>query len=105
MRQIDQAWSMVQRCLFETPDAPDVQLNLASILALHAKYDVAVAELLSLLLPLPGHPVILMRLVAVCEQLQDIGKAVAFLRACRKLSSEDAWGAAKMEQFEALGLA
>jgi len=47
----------------------------------------------------------LKRLVAVYEQLRDIGKAVAFLREYRRVLPEDAWGAAKMEQFKTLGLA
>ncbi|SEE86425.1 Transposase [Rhizobiales bacterium GAS191] len=56
--------------LAETPDAPDLLLKHASILALDAKYEDAAEQLLALNRRMPGRPAILRRLVAVFEQLE-----------------------------------
>lgn len=105
VRQVDQARTFVGRCLAETPDAPDLLLKQASILALDAKYEEAAEQLLALHRRLPGKPAILRRLVAVFEQMRDTGKAAAFLRAYEKAVPDDPWGASKAEHFRALGLA
>jgi serine/threonine protein kinase len=103
--QVDEARTLVERCLGETPDAPDLLLKQASILALDAKYEQAAEQLLALHRRLPGRPAILRRLVAVFEQMRDTGKAAAFLRAYQKAAPNDPWGASKAEHFRALGLA
>jgi eukaryotic-like serine/threonine-protein kinase len=95
----------VTQCLAETPDAPDLLLKHASILALDAKYEDAAEQLLALNRRMPGRPAILRRLVAVFEQLRDTGKASAFLRAYQKAVPDDPWAASKAEHFRALGLA
>jgi len=105
VRQVDQARTFVERCLAETPEAPDLLLKQASILALDAKYEEAAEQLLALHRRLPGKPAILRRLVAVFEQMRDTGKAAAFLRAYQKAVPDDPWGASKAEHFRALGLA
>jgi thioredoxin-like negative regulator of GroEL len=105
VRQIDCARAFVARCLAETPDAPDLLLKHASILALDAKYEDAAEHLMALNRRLPGKPAILRRLVAVFEQMRDTGKAAAFLRAYQKAVPEDPWASSKAEQFRALGLA
>lgn len=105
VRLVDPARTFVERCLAETPDAPDLLLKQASILALDAKYEQAAQQLLALHRRLPGKPAILRRLVAVFEQMRDTGKAAAFLRAYQKAVPDDPWGAAKAEHFRALGLA
>jgi serine/threonine-protein kinase len=105
VRQIDSARLFVKRCLAETPEAPDLILKAASILALDAKYEEAAEQLLELHRRLPGKPAILRRLVAVFEQMRDTGKAAAFLRAYRKAVPDDPWGASKAEHFRALGMA
>jgi eukaryotic-like serine/threonine-protein kinase len=105
VRQIDRARVYVTRCLAETPDAPDLLLKHASILALDAKYEDAADQLLALNRRMPGRPAILRRLVAVFEQLRDTGKASAFLRAYQKAVPDDPWAASKAEHFRALGLA
>jgi predicted Zn-dependent protease len=105
VRYVDQARAYVERCLAETPDAPDLLLKQASILALDAKYEEASVQLLALHRRLPGKPAILRRLVAVFEQMRDTGKAAAFLRAYQKAVPDDPWGASKAEHFRALGLA
>lgn len=105
VRQVDRARAFVERCLAETPDAPDLVLKHASILGLDAKYEDAAQELMALNRRLPGKPAILRRLVAVFEQLRDTGKAAAFLRAYQKAAPEDPWGESKAKHFRALGLA
>jgi serine/threonine protein kinase len=102
--RIDDARVFVERCLAETPDAPDLLLKKASILALDAKYEQAAEELLALHRRLPGKPAILRRLVAVFEQTRDTGKAAAFLRAYQKAAPNDPWGNSKAELFRALGV-
>ena len=104
VRQVDQARIFVGRCLAETPDAPDLLLKQASILALDAEYERAAEQLLALHRRLPGKPAILKRLVAVFEQMRDTGKAAAFLRAYQKAVPDDPWGTSKAEHFHALGL-
>ncbi|GEP02264.1 serine/threonine-protein kinase [Methylobacterium oxalidis] len=103
--QVDRARVFVARCLAETPDAPDLLLKHASILALDAKYEDAAEQLMDLNRRIPGKPAILRRLVAVFEQLRDTGKAAAFLRAYQKAAPDDPWAASKAEHFRALGLA
>jgi hypothetical protein len=105
VRQMDRARTLVAKCLTETPDAPDLLLKHASILALDAKYEAAAEELMALHRRLPGKPAILRRLVAVFEQMRDTGKAVAFLRAYQKAVPDDPWATSKAEYFRALGLA
>jgi eukaryotic-like serine/threonine-protein kinase len=105
VRQVDRARAFVERCLAETPDAPDLLLKHASILALDAKYEDAAEQLMALNRRLPGKPAILRRLVAVFEQMRDTGKAAAFLRAYQKAVPDDPWASSKAEQYRALGLA
>ena len=105
VRQVDHARAFVSRCLAETPDAPDLVLKHASILALDAKYEQAAEQLMALHRRLPGKPAILRRLVAVFEQMRDTGKAAAFLRAYQKAVPDDPWAASKAEHFRALGIA
>jgi serine/threonine-protein kinase len=104
VRQIDQARIYAGRCLAETPDDPDLLLKHASILALDAKYEQAAEQLLALHRRLPGKPAIMRRLVAVFEQMRDMGKAAAFLRAYQKAVPDDPWAVSKAEHFRALGV-
>jgi serine/threonine-protein kinase len=104
VRQVEHARGLVGRCLADTPDAPDLLLKHASILALDAKYADAAEQLMALNRRLPGKPAILRRLVAVFEQLRDTGKATAFLRAYQKAAPDDQWATSKAEHFRALGL-
>ena len=105
VRHVDLARDFVGRCLADAPDAPDLLLKHASILALDAKYEQAAEQLLSLNRRLPGKPAILRRLVAVFEQLRDTGKAAAFLRAYQKAMPNDPWATSKADKYRALGLA
>jgi serine/threonine protein kinase len=105
VRQVDQASTFVSKCLVDTPDAPDLLLKHASILALDAHYEAAAEQLIALHRRLPNKPAILRRLVAVFEQMRDTGKAAAFLRAYQRVEPEDPWAITKAEQFRMLGLA
>lgn len=105
VRQVERARAFVEQCLTEAPDAPDLLLKHASILALDARFEDAAKQLMELNQRLPGKPAILRRLVAVFEQMRDTGKAAAFLRAYQKAAPDDPWGASKAEHFRALGLA
>jgi serine/threonine-protein kinase len=105
VRQVDLARKFVAKCLAEAPDAPDLLLKHASILALDARYEAAAEQLMALHRRLPGKPAILRRLVAVFEQMRDTGKAAAFLRAYQNVMPDDPWAVSKVEQFRALGLA
>jgi serine/threonine-protein kinase len=105
VRQVDQARAFAAKCLADTPDAPDLLLKHASILALDARYEAAAEQLMALHRRLPNKPAILRRLVAVFEQMRDTGKAAAFLRAYQKVAPEDPWAVTKAAQFRALGLA
>ena len=105
VRQVDPARDLIKQCLLDAPDAPDLLLKHASILALDAEYSKAAEELLSLNRRMPGKPAILKRLVAVYEQMRDVGKAVAFLRAYVKIIPNDPWATGKLETFTALGMA
>ena len=105
VRQVDRAREFVAKCLADTPDAPDLLLKHASILALDARYEAAAEQLMALHRRLPNKPAILRRLVAVFEQMRDTGKAAAFLRAYQKAAPDDPWASTKAEQFRALGLA
>ena len=50
-----------------------------------------------------GRPAILRRLVIVFEQLRDVGKAAAFLKAYARTVPHDAWANEKRDRFAALG--
>ena len=51
----------------------------------------------------PGRPAILRRLVVVFEQLRDLGKAAAFLKAFIRATPDDAWANEKKNRFASLG--
>jgi serine/threonine-protein kinase len=104
VRNLDHARVVVNRCLAETPDAPDLLLKRASILALEAKYEEAAEELLQLHRRMPGRAAILRRLVTVFEQLRDTGKAAAFLKTYTKAVPDDPWARERAQYYRAIGL-
>ena len=105
VRQVDRAKAIIDRCVEDSPDSPDVLLKQASIMALDARYEDAAEHLLALHRRMPGKAAILRRLVAVFEQVRDSGKAVAFLRAYMKVAPGDPWAIDKLDQYRGLGLA
>ncbi len=104
-RQVAHARGLIDLCLRDSANAPEMELTKASILAMDADYQSAVDILLDLNRRLPQRPAILKRLVMVYEQLRDLGKAQAFLKAYRKIVPDDSWGVGRQEIFVGLGVA
>ncbi|MBS1803693.1 MAG: serine/threonine protein kinase [Acidobacteria bacterium] len=103
-RQVTKAEQVVDQCISETGESPSLMLEKASILGLQAKYEESCAILMGLNKEFPQRPQVLKRLVLVYEQLRDMGKAAAFLKAYRRIACEDPWLQQKMAQFSDLGL-
>lgn len=104
VRDVDRARAFVDKCLLDAPNAPDLLLRKASILALDSRFADAAEQLLALHRRLPNRPAILKRLVVIFEQMRDMGKAVAFLRAYLKAVPGDAWALGKVKHYQALGI-
>ena len=102
-RQINRAGKLVEECIAKDGPSPDLLLKKASLLGLMAHYEEACAILLQLNRDHPRRPAVLKRLVLVYEQLRDVGKAAAFLRAYAREAPDDAWARRKQEEFAALG--
>lgn len=103
-RQIQRADEMLEKCLIDDSNSPELLIIKASLLGLQARYEESSKILLALNRQYSGKPSILKRLVLVFEQLRDTGKAIAFLRAYLKTSPEDLWALRKLEQLSAIGI-
>ena len=53
---------------------------------------------------LPNQPPILRRLILAFEQMRDVGKVAAFLRAYNKVVTDDPWAQQKTTEYSLLGL-
>jgi serine/threonine-protein kinase len=102
-RDIDQARALIETIMTEDGETPNLLLKQASVLGLLAQYEEARDILLRLNRDFPGRPAILRRLVIVFEQLRDVGKAAAFLKAYARAVPHDAWADEKRDRFAALG--
>jgi len=102
-RDIDRARDLLETMIADDGETPNILLKRASILGLQAKYHEASEILLRLNREFPGRAAILRRLVVVFEQLRDIGKASAFLKAYARDNPNDEWVAEKRTLFTALG--
>jgi eukaryotic-like serine/threonine-protein kinase len=102
-RQIDQAERALERTIVEDGETVSLLLKKASILGLQARYEEASKTLLSINREYPNRAPVLKRLVLVFEQLRDLGKAVAFLKAYLRLAPTDQWAEEKLRQFQFLG--
>jgi serine/threonine-protein kinase len=105
VRNVDMARDCVYKCLLDAPNAFDLLLKRASILALDSRYAESAEELLALNRRLPNRPAILKRLVVVYEQMRDTGKMVVFLRAYLKAVPRDTWALQKADHYRVLGIA
>src|SRR4051794_40902247 len=103
-RQVNRARGLVEECIAKDGGSPDLLLKKASLLGLTARYEEACAILLQLNRDHPRRPAVLKRLVLVYEQLRDVGKAAAFLKAYVREVPDDAWAQQKQQEFAALGL-
>jgi serine/threonine-protein kinase len=84
-------------------ETPDLLFKRASILGIQAKYQDSCEILLQLNRDFPDRPALLRRLVVVFEQLRDLGKASAFLKAYKRKVADDPWATEKAELFARLG--
>jgi serine/threonine-protein kinase len=98
-RQLYKAEAVLEKCLLEDGDVPQLLLKKASILGAQAKYKEAADILIQLNRRSPQNPAVLKRLTLVFEQLRDIGKARAFLRAYSKLVPDDVWVQRKLDLY------
>jgi serine/threonine-protein kinase len=103
-RDIDRSRDLIETMLAEDGETPNILLKKASVLGLQAQYREASEILLRLNRDFPGRPAVLRRLVVVFEQLRDLGKASAFLKAYSRVNAEDAWVTEKREKFASLGI-
>jgi serine/threonine-protein kinase len=102
-RDIDGARTLIEDIIAEDGETPNILLKKASILGLSADYVEARDLLLRLNRDFPGRPAILRRLVVVFEQLRDLGKASAFLKAFFRAVPNDTWANDRKGRFESLG--
>lgn len=102
-RQIDQAERTLEKTIIEEGETVSLLLKKASLLGLQARYEEASKTLLSINREYPNRPPVLKRLVLVFEQLRDLGKAIAFLKAYLRLAPADDWAQKKLSQFNSLG--
>jgi predicted Zn-dependent protease len=103
-RNIRRAKALVEQLIDDDSERPSLLLKKASLLALEAQYEAASQILLDLNRSHPGQAAIQKRLVLVFEQVRDIGKAAAFLKAYVRQVPGDPWAAKKQEMFEAVGI-
>lgn len=99
-RRLEDAEKLVDTAIKFEEENLELLLKKASLLGMQAKYTEAYEILLKLNRAYPQHSPILRRLVLVCEQLRDPGKAAAFLRLYLKVSPDDKWALRKNEQIE-----
>lgn len=102
-RAIDRAHELVDKIISDHGETPSILLKKASVLGLLAQYEAARDILLRLNREFPGRPAVLRRLVIVFEQLRDIGKAAAFLKAYHRAMPDEQWAMKKAQDFAALG--
>jgi serine/threonine-protein kinase len=104
VRKINAAESLANELIAEGKADRLLLVKKASILGVQAKFDEARDLLSELNRQHPNDRLILKKLVLVNEQLRDVSKAAAFLRAYKALAPADAWAASKQAEYEALGV-
>ncbi|MCU0568137.1 MAG: protein kinase [Oculatellaceae cyanobacterium Prado106] len=103
-RQLEKAAILIQQCLQEEQDSPQLWLKQAAILGTQAKFSEAIEILIRLNREYPKRPAILKKLVLAFEQQRDISKAIAFLRSYNNLFPEDPWASEKIAFYRHLGV-
>lgn len=103
-RNIDEAMRVVDEGLERESDNPSLLLKKASLLGLQARYKEASEILLTLNRRFPGRPEIQKRLVLAFDQLRDVGKAAAFLKAYLKQEPNDLWAISKLNTYDLMGI-
>ena len=102
-KQLHKAEMILEQCFLDDGEVLHLLLKKASILGARAKYKEAAEILIQLNRQNPQNPAILRRLILVFEQLRDIGKARAFLRAYSKLIPDDTWVQKKQNLYTRAG--
>ncbi len=103
-RDVGRAEKLLSEMIVRYGETPDLLFKKASILGMQAEYDEACEILLRLNRDFPNRPAILRRLVTVHEQLRDVQRAAAFVKAYQRVAGEDAWSVATRERYLLIGI-
>jgi len=103
-RGIARAEKLLTRLMVTFGETPDLLYKQASILGAQAKYEEACSILLRLNRDFPHRPELLKRIVTVYEQLRDVHRASAFLKAYERIVPGDLWAAAARERYSLIGV-
>jgi eukaryotic-like serine/threonine-protein kinase len=101
---LEKAAVLIQQCLQDEPDSPQLWLKQAAIMGALAEFSEAIEILIRLNREYPKRPAILKKLVLAFEQQRDISKAVAFLRSYHIFFPEDKWASEKIAFYRHLGV-
>lgn len=103
-RGIARAEKLLTRLMVTFGETPDLLYKQASILGAQAKYEEACSILLRLNRDFPHRPELLKRIVTVYEQLRDVHRASAFLKAYERIVPGDLWAVAARERYSIIGV-
>jgi serine/threonine protein kinase len=103
VRNINAAEALTNELIAEGKADRMLLFKKASILGAQARFDEARELLLELNRQQPNDRRILKKLILVNEQLRDISKAAAFLKAYCNQGDSDSWSTAKRAEYLALG--
>lgn len=103
-RGIARAEKLLTHLMAKYGETPDLLFKHASILGAQAKYEEACTILLRLNRDFPNRPELLKRIVTVYEQLRDVQRASAFLKAYERQVPADPWAAATRERYSLIGV-
>lgn len=103
LRKLDQAESVLDIAKALGDQSFELGMCEASIEAMQARYAQAKAQLENLNRAYPMNPMVLKRLVLVCEQSRDYDAAAGYLRAALRVSRDDGNLQQKRQQYELLG--
>jgi serine/threonine-protein kinase len=103
-RSIARAEKLLTGLISQYGETPDLLYKQASILGAQAKYEEACEILLRLNRDFPNRPEILKRIVTVYEQLRDVQRASAFLKAYERHVPSDPWASTTRERFSMIGI-
>jgi len=103
-REVGRAEKLLSEMIVRYGETPDLLFKKASILGMQANYEDACEILLRLNRDFPGRPAILRRLVTVHEQLRDVQRAAAFVKAYQKVAGEDTWSVETRERYLLIGV-
>lgn len=104
VRNMNAAETLVNELITEGNDDRVLLIKKASILGVQARFNEARELLLELNRRHPDDRLILKKLVLVNEQLRDVSKAAAYLRAYCSLGGNDAWSEKKRNEYSSLGI-